>query len=228
MKRYLILLLFTCFTSISFAQIHEIGLFVGGTNYVGDIGSTNYINPNQFGGGFIYKYNLNPRFALRGTLFLLPIQADDATSGNDFRENRNPAPLSFSNTLYEIAAGLEINFFDYDISQHDSSFTPYIVVQAAAFNYKTVSAFNSNNEAIYDNKTSYAIPVGIGIKGRLSDHMAYAIESSIRISFSDELDYTTPDIDALNLGGYGNDHYFFTGVSLVYTFGRPACYAPRE
>ncbi len=228
MKRYLILLLFACATSISYSQIHEVGFFAGGTNYIGDIGSTNYINPNQFGAGLIYKYNLNPRIALRGTLLSLPIQGDDANSGNDYRENRNPAPISFSNTVYEIAVGAEINFFDYDISEHDSSFTPYILVQVAAINYKTVTAFNSNNDAIYDNKASYSIPLGIGVKGRLSDHMAYAIESGIRLSFSDDLDYTTPDIDSLNIGGYGNDHYLFTGVSLVYTFGRPACYAPRE
>lgn len=228
MKRYLILLLFACATSISYSQIHEVGFFAGGTNYIGDIGSTNYINPNQFGGGVIYKYNLNPRIALRGTLLSLPIQGDDANSGNDYRENRNPAPISFSNTVYEIAVGAEINFFDYDISEYESSFTPYILVQVAAINYKTVTAFNTNNDAIYDNKTSYSIPLGIGVKGRLSDHMAYAIESGIRLSFSDDLDYTTPDIDSLNIGGYGNDHYLFTGVSLVYTFGRPACYAPRE
>ena len=98
MKKYLILLLVTCTTSISFAQIHEIGFFVGGTNYIGDIGSTSYINPNQLGGGIIYKYNLNPRIALRGTLSSLPIQGDDANSGNEFRENRNSAPLSFNNT----------------------------------------------------------------------------------------------------------------------------------
>lgn len=228
MKKYLILLLVACTTSISFAQIHEIGFFVGGTNYIGDIGSTSYINPNQFGGGIIYKYNLNPRIALRGTLSSLPIQGDDANSGNDFRENRNSTPLSFSNTIYELAVGTEINFFDYNIREVNSSFTPYILAEFAVINYKTVEFFTSNNNAVYENKTSYAIPLGIGIKGRLSDHLAYAVEAGVRFSLADDLDYTTPDIDALNIGEYGNDHYMFTGVSLVYTFGRPACYAPRE
>ena len=41
------------------AQIHEAGIFVGGSNYIGDIGPTNYILPSNFAGGIIYKYNFS-------------------------------------------------------------------------------------------------------------------------------------------------------------------------
>ena len=67
MKKLIYFISFICFTITSTAQINEIGVFVGGANYVGDIGSEYYINPNNFMGGVIYKYNLNPRMALRGT-----------------------------------------------------------------------------------------------------------------------------------------------------------------
>ena len=57
MKRLLlitIVLVSLGLTNLS-AQIHEIGVFVGGSNYVGDIGSTRYINSNKFAFGFLYK-----------------------------------------------------------------------------------------------------------------------------------------------------------------------------
>ena len=33
-----------------------------------------------------------------------------------------------------------------------------------------------------------------------------------------------PRADALNYGGTNRDWYMFTGISLIYTFGRPSCY----
>jgi Domain of unknown function (DUF6089) len=37
----------------SHAQIHEIGVFAGGNNYIGDVGPTNYIKPNEFAFGLL-------------------------------------------------------------------------------------------------------------------------------------------------------------------------------
>ena len=63
LKRFIFILIIgmTTFTN---AQINEVGVFLGGSNYIGDIGSTNYVNPNDFAFGVIYKYNINPRIAL--------------------------------------------------------------------------------------------------------------------------------------------------------------------
>ena len=38
------------FTKVD-AQIHEIGLFLGGSNYIGDVGPTTYIAPDEFAYG---------------------------------------------------------------------------------------------------------------------------------------------------------------------------------
>jgi hypothetical protein len=43
-----ILVLFSFFLfATSQAQINEIGVFVGGSNFIGDVGSTTYVNPNS-------------------------------------------------------------------------------------------------------------------------------------------------------------------------------------
>ena len=225
MKTYIFAILLACFTSNLFSQTHELGIFLGGTNFIGDIGSTNYIYPNQFAGGVVYKYNLNPRMALRGNLNYLPIKGDDTASSNQYRNSRG---YTFTNTITELAAGIEFNFFDYNIRERTTAYTPYILVQFAGYNSKAPDFVDANNRVFFKNNFSLSIPVGIGFKGRLADNLAFAVEAAARFTFDDNLDYTTEKIDGLNFGGKGNDHYMFTGISLVYTFGRPPCYAERD
>ncbi len=224
MKRYIFTLLLACVSSISFSQIHEIGVFLGGSNLIGDIGSTNYVYPNQLSGGLVYKYNLNPRIALRGNYNHISINAVDADSDNLFRQQRD---FTASNTIHELAVGLEFNFFDYNIRVREQSFTPYILAQVAGNNYQTPKR-QEGADILFTNKFSLAIPLGAGIKGRISDHLAYGLEVAVRLTFDDDIDYTTSEIPILDFGGNGNDFYTFTGFSIVYTFGRPACYADTE
>ncbi len=223
MKKLFLSILFALTAITLQSQTHEIGFFAGGSNYVGDIGRTNYVYPNKLAGGLIYKYNLNPRIALRGTYTYIPVSGNDSDAENLFRKNRPGGTLSFSNNIHEFAVGVEVNFFDYNISDYRTTFTPYILTEVAAFNYASPSTVSGNTVSL-KNKFSYSLPVGIGIKGRLADHLAIAFESAVRFTLVDDIDFTTDKISSLNFGGNGNDWYVFTGFSIVYTFGRPPCY----
>lgn len=221
MKNSIILIAFISFTSLLLGQEYEIGLSIGGSNFVGDIGSTTYISPNKLAGAAFFKHNWNPRIALRATYSYLPIYGNDASADTDFKVNRN---LSFSNTINELAVGMEWNFYEYDLSSDDKTWTPYILLELAAFNYKYIESQTSPTENVYANKTSYAIPIGIGYKSKLYGNLAFSLEAKFRYTFEDDLDYSTSRISTLDYGGKGNDWYMFTGFSLIYTFGRPACY----
>ena len=222
MKKNISLIVFlNLFLSMT-SQIHEIGFSIGGSNYVGDIGSTNYINPNTQGGTVFYKYNWNPRIAFKGTYSFLPIKANDANASTALKKSRG---FSFSNTIHEIAVGIEFNYFEYDLSSQDKIATPYISIEFAAFNYRYITEEASPNNYIYDNKTSFTVPIAIGYKSKLIGNLAVAIETKMRYTLVDDLDYATKEIPALDYGGTGNDWYFFSGASLIYTFGRPPCYA---
>ncbi len=234
MKRVFSLLLFIVTINVSLGQIYEVGFFLGGTNYIGDIGSEYYINPNRVGGGFVFKYNINPRIALRGNFSYFPLFDDDANATSSFRRERDFKFIE-TNNVFELAAGVEINFFDYQNATKDNlQHTPYILAQIAVFNYKSVDnlVVSSTSENFFGsnfaNNYSYTLPVGLGYKGRLGRNVAYAIESGVRFTLVDDLDYTTEDFALLDFEGNGNDFYVFTGFSLVYTFGRPPCYAPIE
>tara|TARA_B110000046_G_scaffold185695_2_gene228669 strand:+ start:18156 stop:18773 length:618 start_codon:yes stop_codon:yes gene_type:complete len=201
--------------------MYEAGIFIGGSNYVGDIGRTNYINPSEIAGAAFIKYNLNPRIALRATYSYLPIKANDLDADTDFRRDRG---INFSNTINELAIGLEYNFYEYDISSDDKTWTPYILLELAVINYKYIVSEPQPNQYQFDYKNSISIPFGVGFKSKLTGPLAFSLEAKFRYTFEDDLDYTTDKIDKLNFEGTGNDWYMFYGFSLIYTFGRPACY----
>lgn len=220
-KKFLFIVLLSIST-IASSQIHEAGIFLGGSNYIGDIGPTNYIYPNNVAGGIIYKYNLNPRIALRGTFTYAEISSDDADAKNSGRKQRG---LNFTNNIKELAVGIEFSYFEYEISNPEKSQTPYILVKFAAFNYKAVDRETSPNQYEYKNETSYSIPFGLGYKTKLGESFALGLEIGARYTFTDDLDFNNNTIESLQFGNpNSNDWYVFSGINLVYTFGRPACY----
>jgi hypothetical protein len=165
-----------------------------------------------------FKYNYNPRVALKATFSYLPIAGDDAKAGSSFRNNRG---LRFSNTINEIALGLEFNFYEFDISSEDKSWTPYLLVELAAFNYGIIVG---ETETVSENKTVLALPIGIGFKSKLIGNLAFSLETKFRYTFEDDLDFISDNNLDFNIEGNSNDWYMYTGVSIIYTFGRPACY----
>jgi len=228
MKKFILFITFISITMTSNAQIHEIGLFAGGSNYIGDVGPEYYINPNTFMGGIIYKWNKNPRIALRGTFTYTQISSNDADATNEGRKNRALPP--FYNTIKELAVGIEFNYFEYNLDDYKKTSTPYIIVEIAAFNYSTVTSVTVTPIGItnfnYGSKTSFALPFGIGYKTKLFGDLAVALELRARYTFEDDLDFNNPDIPSLTFGNpNSNDWYMLTGLSLVYSFGRPPCYA---
>lgn len=222
MKGYLMLLLLICVPSNCLSQTNEVGFFIGGVNYIGDVGRTNYIQPNGPGGSILYKYNLNPRIALRGSLSVFSLTGDDADSENRVRQARG---FSFNNVISEFAVGIEYNFFEYDLSSYKKTSTPYILLQIAAMNYQTPQSEISPGTYSFTRSTGLTIPFGIGYKTKIYGRIAFAVEASFRYTFTDKLDYTTSQFPNLDFGGTSNDWYTFTGISLVYTFGRAACFA---
>ena len=217
------LLLSSLFAS---AQINEIGITVGGSNYIGDIGPENYINPNSYAIGAVYKYNLNPRIALRGNFTYFDIKSDDANSSNVGRQERG---LYFTNTILELAGGVEFSWFEYDLSTQEKTHTPYILLQVAVMNYNIVDEQISSDEYTYKTINSVAIPFGLGYKTKLFGKFALGAEIGVRYTIKDDIDYNNFYIPELSFGNpQNNDWYVFSGINLVYTFGRPPCYATRS
>jgi len=228
MKKLILFISFICITGTSKSQTNEIGITVGGSNYIGDIGPQYYVNPNNIMGGLIYKWNMNPRIAFRGTLSYAQLSSDDANSNNAGRQLRG---LRFTNSVKELAVGMEFNFFEYNIDDFRYTQTPYILLGLAAFNYNVVEMQLAPDVYEYKSKTTIAIPFGLGYKFRIAWDLTMALELRATYTFSDQIDYNyfgegVKRIPSLEFGNpNNNDWYVFTGISLTYAFGRPPCYA---
>lgn len=223
MKKLVLLITFICVTNTSNAQINEVGLFIGGSNYIGDIGPEYYINPTNIMGGVIYKWNMNPRISFRGTFTYAAIKSDDKNATNRERYFRG---IGFKNSIKELAVGIEFNYFNYNLNDYRNTYTPYLLLEFAAFNYNIVVAETAPLQYQYSSKTSFAIPFGIGYKTKLFQDFAIAFELRARYTFVDDIDYNNNNIKSLTFGNpNSNDWYILSGISLVYTFGRPACYS---
>lgn len=226
MKKQRVLYFFIFITTSLWAQLHEVGFFIGGSNYIGDVGNETYFNPNQLGGGVLYKRNINTRISLRAAYSHIKLVANDNDATNIDRKNRG---FKITNTLNELAAGIEFNYFNYDLTTRKQAYTPYLLFELAAFNYSVITGGTSPGNYEYERKTSYAIPFGIGFKAKIIDHFAVAAEIKGRYTFVDDLDYNNPNIPILNYGNPdSNDWYVFSGLTFTYSFGRPPCYiAPK-
>jgi len=219
MKKQFLIYIFALSTTIASAQLYEIGVFAGGSNYIGDIGPTTYINPNQIAIGGVAKFNWTPRIAIRGTLTYTQLFATDSKSNNSFRENVQQR--SFANNLLDGALGIEFSFFKYNLAKPSFTQTPYIIAQVGLNNY---SIFDDNGKA--KRKTNLIFPFGLGYKMKLAENIGITFESTFRYTFKDDIDGNNHTIPSQSFGNPNtNDWYVFTGISVVYAFGRPGCYS---
>ena len=55
--------LITLFANLNLlnSQIYEVGIFTGGSNFIGDVGSTTFVSPEKFTFGGLFRWNRSPR-----------------------------------------------------------------------------------------------------------------------------------------------------------------------
>lgn len=222
-KIFNLLLCFFPFITLH-AQIHEIGVFLGGSNFVGDVGKTTYIAPENLAIGILYKWNKSPRHSYRFSYTQSTVTGNDSKSEEPSRFNRG---YSFKNNIKELSAGLEFNFFDFNLHDEDLKITPYIFSGINYFRYDELYVENGITEK---DKTSgsFAIPIILGFKSNISRDFVLAAEIGARYTFTDNIDGSNPEDDSFANNRFGNlnnnDWYVFTGVTLTYTFGQKPCY----
>ena len=141
----------------AFAQRHEIGIQLGASNLVGDIGKTNYINPfltkrgynnisNEgipFYAALMYRMNLNPYQSLRFRFAYNHLTFNDRYAQEYYRQNRG---LSGQNSLYELSAIFDYNFLPVNEEQK-SMLSPYIFggLSGLFFSNTQITAVNDFN-----------------------------------------------------------------------------------
>ena len=217
-KVYTLLFIITTFVSPAFSQSYgEVGLFVGGSTFIGDVSSSITKN-THLAVGLNYRQNFNSRWALNFAIRSAQLSGDDANSNSNFELQRN---LSFQSNAIELATMVEFNFFEFNpyspqsFFQITDVFTPYIFVGISAFRFNPKAYLSGNlyelqpfaTEGVDYSRVAVAIPVGFGFKFRLSDRFILAIAGELRITSSDYIDdvSTRYPVDPSSLSKTGRD-----------------------
>jgi hypothetical protein len=206
------------------AQIHEVGVFIGGSNFIGDVGRTNYVSPNEIAAGILYKWNKSARHSYRFSYMQSSISGDDSKSDSPGRYLRG---YEFKNSIKEFSLGLEFNFFDFNLHELERKITPYVHSGISYTFYDNLYVVNGETKKDSNNK-SFAIPMTVGIKSNITERLILGAEVGARYTFTDNLDGSNPsnnNFANLKFGNINsNDWYVFSGITLTYTFGNKPCY----
>ena len=196
MKKVNWVLLFLCLSlSLSGQRNSDYGVFAGVSSYIGDINHNRLLYAPLPAGGIFYRYNLNPRQALRTSIIIGGLHANDLDFNNAFQQAR---AASFSGTVGEWTLQYEFNFFPYSTEGKRWDFTPYFAAGAGI-------AFI--NTATY----TYVpvIPFSFGFKVNIYKNIGLEAEYGFRKTFYDNFD-GLKDLVAPSDFAWIHNNYWYT------------------
>lgn len=224
MKRIFFVLFAAAIPLTASSQIYEVGVFAGGSNYIGEVGPTDYIAPNEPALGLIAKWNRSPRHSWRASFTYGKLASNDADSEVSGRKERGYA---ITNSVKELSAGLEFNFFEFNLHESDFQITPYLYGGLSYFWY-TESYIRNQRQYKGSTEAALAVPMTMGVKANILENFILGFEVGARYTFTDNLDGSYAKDDSNAAYRFGNlesrDWYVFTGLTLTYTFGNKPCY----
>lgn len=209
-KRIFILFSCLCTALVLNAQNGwEAGVWLGTTNYFGDLNTSYDLSRPGLSGGIIARYNFNNRIAIKFSGSYGSVSADDAESSNTFERARN---LSFESPIFDATAQFEFNFLPYIHGSKDYFFTPYLFAGFTGFYFNPKAELDGvlyelrelGTEGQFKGEEYYTIQGGFayggGIKLDLSYEWSINIEIGARYLYTDYLDdvsTTYPDREDL-------------------------------
>jgi len=196
---------------VIFANFYEAGLYGGGANYIGDVGSTTFIAPNAPVIGGILKWNRSNRHSFRFSALFAQLEGNDEDSDDNRRQQRG---LEFSNSIIELSLGLEYTFWEFDLFKDRNPSTPYLYTGITVINQDDLT-INEAGDTILSvgGSWDFVIPMVIGYKIALNTKFILALEVGARYALSDNLDGSFPEnnSEVLSFGNINNDDwYMFT------------------
>ncbi len=226
MKQFIFLVsLIFSFSALAQKKV-DMGIFFGGAYYQGDINYARLfyqVNPSY---GVLYRFNLNKRWAFRGSLIMSSLSGTDKdfTYGYQILRNR-----SFFTPLVDVSAQAEFNFKNYHIGKKKYPNSPYAFLGASF-----IIASYAENPYIF------GIPFGLGYKQNIGKRFGIGLEWGYRKTFTDYIDKLSGDRlypaivtkpsqknSLKQRGNFRNtDWYSIFGLFITYKLlpGRTACY----
>lgn len=195
----------------------EIGVGVGLANYLGDFNGslTKGFGPQAT---VVYRRVFTPYSALKFDLGYVGIDgksSDVKTYYPDYAQE----PYSFSRTLLDLNAAYEYNFWPYGTGRDYRGavrLTPFVFIGLGG------------TLTLGDPKTDFALnmPIGLGVKYKISPRMNLSLEWAVHFTLSDKLDGVADPYHIESSGIFKNtDGYSALRLCLTYSFSAncPTC-----
>ena len=203
-KRCVLLLMLVSFWIVSQSQTLELGAIVGGSNYQGDIASSEFAVLKQqvnLGIGGFLRYNFNEQLSIKLQILSTDLEGDDALSSNEILQQRN---LRFTSPLLDASLRVEWHFLE-TIFDSESIISPYLSLGGSFFTFnpqaeyegtlhdlQKLSTEGQGLQAYPDRKRyelyNFSILGGAGILFKLNDDFQVAIDFTGHRAFTDYLD----------------------------------------
>ena len=199
-------------------QTNEVGVFLGGSLFKGDIGvhrNEHLMHNMKPTFGFQFKRNFNYHFGISFNANRGELYSADSYSSDVFELTRN---LNFRSKITELSLFLEFNFRPYMTREPEHNISPFVFAGITKFFYNPQAQHDNGTwydlrpigtegqgSDFYPNKNLYdlegiAIPFGFGYKFNVYDVLTLSVNISWRITFTDYLDdVSTTYIDASRL-----------------------------
>ncbi|MEZ4908417.1 MAG: DUF6089 family protein [Saprospiraceae bacterium] len=210
-SKFIVIVLISLFSFTSRAQSgFELGGWVGLSHYFGDLNTSFKLNHPGPAAGANARLLFNERLALKSSLNIGYIVADDAYSTNAYENERN---LNFHSMIYDFTNQFEFNFLPYIHGSSNDFFTPYLFGGITIFHYNPRTSLNGKTYNLREYGTEgqpigeeyyefgVALPVGFGLKWDINHKLSINLEVSYKFTFTDYLDDVStsyPNVGELN------------------------------
>lgn len=187
----------------------DIGINLGGSNYLGEIGGKEdtrrdfifdmKIKETKTSFGAFIRHRFNSSYGVTGTLTFANIAGDDQNTTNLARKERN---LNFKNLITELSARGEYYFYTInDVGNHGRywvNFKPYVFAGLGLFHHSPKTIHNGEVVNLRKLKTegqnkpyspiNISIPTGLGFYFTYKNRYRLSMEMAYRKTFTDYLD----------------------------------------
>ncbi len=171
-------------------------------NFVGGIGASTYFGELNTGASFSsvpalsvgVQYDINERWSARLEGYYFTLSASDADTGNPGKIQRN---LSFKSTNAELSGSFMYNLFtNHKSYSNRPGFNIYSFLGLGICYYNPTTTLNGVTYSLRQYQTegvSYSsitpvIPLGLGLRIKLTKDFNIDLESGLRLAFTDRLD----------------------------------------
>ena len=199
MKRYFCLLIILIAPFAGKSQDFEAGVFLGVSNYQGDLAPDIVWHESHPAFGIMAKYNASPYFSFSIGGNYGKISGNDTNNASTKLRN-----LSFSTNIYELTSQVEFNFYRFGIGLRPKRITPYVFTGLSVFYFNPETVYNgetftlrlytTEGQGFKDGQPNsygnwqFAIPVGGGVKINCGPNWNILVHASYRLTFTNYLD----------------------------------------